>query len=148
MRDDPRRDPSTFPPPTVQGVGSGPANHYDQPWRPLEPKPGLRTAVAHFYAWIQTTSKTVIVLLGLWGTISTPISVGLAYWATHLGWATQDEQARASAEVRRVGEDVKVVLATVGGVGPKVDRLGDKLEINSNDIARLESWAKQRGFKK
>lgn len=83
----------------------------------------------------------------MWGTVSVSASSGFAYWTSHQGFVTQDQQAQLAAQLREFDKKLDIVVATAGGLGPRIGTLEDKTWLQSNKSASLESWAKTRGFR-
>lgn len=100
-------------------------------------KPGLSGAFAHMSSAMGASSKRIAIVVGLWGTVSTPFAAGLAWWATHQGFITQEQQSQKDREQREIYLSVKVIEATVGAVGPRMDKIEDKVNAHSEALASL-----------
>jgi hypothetical protein len=92
-----------------------------------EKQPSLVDLAPHVGRAVGAMKTRIVVLIGVWGTISTMGSAGFAFFMSQQRREDADRMARIEASVREVQHSVdvsiKVLEATAGSWGPRVVEL-------------------------
>lgn len=106
----------------------------------------LRSWWRDFASSAERMSKRVTALLAVASAAGVMGSSGLAWWATHQGFGSQDREAQLTATLQKMDQKLDRIELTIGGLGPRVDTLESKVWIQNEKLASLGSWAKGKGW--